>query len=804
MAPDETGHGVPYPASWEADVVMSNGRPVHIRPIRPDDGDRLRAFHESLSERTIYFRFFTAKTELSDEEIERFTHVDYDNRAAFVAVLRGNIVGVARYDRIDERDAEVAFVLRDELQGRGLGSILLEHLAAAARERGIRRFIAETLTNNSRMIATFTESGFKAKAHREDDVIAVEMDLEVTEDSRDVRMAREQRGEARSIERLLTPSSVAIVGVSRRESSIGRQLLRNLRDSGYTGEIIVVHPEAAEIDGFPCIQALADHGDVIDLAIVAVDAEKVDDVIQDAASAGVLGLVVVSGGFGDSGADGMARQQRLVDRCHAFGMRLIGPNALGIINTDPQAPLNASLVPRMPEPGSLGFFSQSGALGSSLLERMRLRGIGISSFVSAGNRADVSGNDLLQYWDRDQATSAVMLYLESIGNARKFARLVRRMSTTTPVLLVRTGGSGAALPTGHSALPTALSYTAFAQILIAAGLSVHDSVDDMLDTATILSTQPMPRALGAMVVGNSDAVSVLARNAADRFGLPIVAEPETFARASTPGRFAEAIERAAKDPNVGAVIVVHIPPIESADDAAVIAAIDEAARASGLCTVVVGPGLASGAHAIDGIPRFVDVEDAVRALASVVAIARRLSTDDPGLIAPEGYDWAGLDAALAERADTGLTVLRGTQALGLLRDAGITLALAPVHGHAMRIQMLLDPLFGPVMRAGLDDPIAARLDDATYRLAPIGSPQEAADALGQVRTIDLAAAAGRLPVACADLMHILSWVNHMCPNVVGIDCRGIRPSGPDSVSVAHLELTLSATPPEVDPDVRRL
>ena len=383
-------------------MVLRDGRPCHVRPIRPDDAPRLVEFHSRLSAETIYFRFFAPYPELSDRDVKRFVNVDYTDRVALVATEGGELIAVARFDKLNPRDAEVAFVVRDDHQSRGLGAVLLEHLAAAAWEIGLRRFVAEVLPNNRKMLGTFREAGYVVSQRMEDGVFHLTFDLEPTDKVMDVRAAREHRSEARSVERLLNPVGVAVIGASRTPGRIGHELLRHLRDYGSQGPLYAIHPEADSILGVPAYRHITDIPQPVDLAVVAVPADSVLPVVAECAAAGVSGLVVVSSGFADTATDeGRARQRQLVRTARESGMRVVGPNCLGIINTDPRVSLNASLSPLVPGRGRVGLFCQSGALGVTVLETVARRGLGLSSFVSAGNRADVSANDLLQYWESD-------------------------------------------------------------------------------------------------------------------------------------------------------------------------------------------------------------------------------------------------------------------------------------------------------------------------------------------------------------------------------------------------------------------
>ncbi len=553
----------PAPAHWEADVPVRDGRTVRIRPITPEDGERLAAFHRSLSDETVYFRFFAPYPELTERDVRRFTHVDHDNRVALVATVGGQFLGVGRYDRIDDRDAEVAFVVRDDHQGRGLGSVLLEHLAAAARERGVRRFVAEVLPTNRRMLATFEEAGYHPSHRIEDGVVSLAFDIGPSESSESVRVAREHRAEARSVARLVAPDSVVVVGASRDPGSLGHRLLHHLVSGGFTGRILAVNRAAAadgvRVLGVPTYASVSDLPEPVTLAVVAVPADEVSAVVDECGAAGVAGLLVVSSGFAESGTDGLALQRALVRRARGLGMRVIGPNALGIVNTDPDVLLNASLAPAMPGRAPIGFFCQSGSLGSTILARAVRRGLGVSTFVSAGNRADVSGNDLLQYWQDDEQTSVVLLYLESLGNPRKFTRIARRLSRDKPVVAMRTGRSTQAYPLGHTIRRTALPPRAVDSMFEQAGVIQTDSLGQLYDVAGLLAFQPLPAGRRVAVVGNSDALAVLAADACEAADLDVVGDPLTLRHDATPEELSRALAGVLDDPAVDSVVVTHVP-----------------------------------------------------------------------------------------------------------------------------------------------------------------------------------------------------------------------------------------------------
>jgi succinyl-CoA synthetase alpha subunit/RimJ/RimL family protein N-acetyltransferase len=423
-----------YPAHWEADVVLRDGGTAHLRPILPTDADRLRRFYDRLSDETIYNRFFSLYRNISDRDVERFTVVDHHDRAALIATIGTEMIGVVRYERTGPDEAEVAFNIEDAHQGRGLGSVFLEHIAAAARERGISRFVADVLPTNRAMLRVFSDAGYVVDQGFDDGVVRLSFALEPTEDSLAVTYAREHRAEASSVRLLLQPASVAVVGAGRTEQSVGHVVLRHVLDAGFTGPVHVVNNRADEVAGLPSYRSVRDVPGPVDLAIVAVPADAVEEVVADCAAKGVRGLVVMATGFAETGPEGVERQRRLVALARGSGMRVLGPSSFGVINTDPGVSLNASLSPLVPPRGALGFFSQSGALGVALLDNAVRRGLGLSTFVSAGNRVDVSGNDLMQFWEEDEGTEAVMLYLESLGNPRKFSRIARRLARQKPVV----------------------------------------------------------------------------------------------------------------------------------------------------------------------------------------------------------------------------------------------------------------------------------------------------------------------------------------------------------------------------------
>lgn len=617
-----------YPAHWEADVVLRDGRTAHLRPILPDDEQAMVDFYAQVSDQSKYFRFFAPMPTLSEKDLHRFTNVDHYDRVAFVLTLAGQILAVGRYERTGPEDAEVAFLVQDKHQGRGIGQLLLEHLAQAGRECGVERFVAEVLPENTRMMQVFREMGYQVKSGWDEGTIHLVFDIDPTETSVGVMAAREHRAEAASIEAFLAARSVAVIGASRRSESIGAALVRNLVLGEYAGKIYVVNPNADSVSGMPAYANVGDIPDEVDVAVVAVPADTVQDVVLDCAAKGVHGLIVISSGFAETGEEGRQRQRKLVGLARSYGLRLIGPNALGIINTANEISLNASLSPIMPPRGRAGFFCQSGALGTAILGKVQGRGLGLSTFVSAGNRADVSGNDLLQYWEEDPSTEVILLYLESIGNPRKFSRITRRVSRKKPIIAVRSGRTTQGVPMGHVVRSVAAPQAAIDAMFRQAGIIQVESLDEMFDVAQLLAHQPLPRGSRVAVVGNSDALGLLAVDAAAGSGLTVTRSIALGAEA-TAEDFEEALDEALDDPEVDGLLTIYIPPINSggvevANALATVAEQSDKPIVStflgreGVPELLRVPDLTGSTAGRGSVPSYPAVEAAVRALARVV------------------------------------------------------------------------------------------------------------------------------------------------------------------------------------------
>ena len=516
----------------------------------------------------------------------------------------GQVVGHGQYFPDGTGGAEVAFAVADDWQGRGIATLLLAQLAEAAAAEGVRQFTAVVMTSNRKMIGTFRDSGFPSKSARDPASCKVTFPTTLSEDGRRRFEERERTAAVAAVEHVLRPRSVAIVGASRRPGSIGAAVMANLVGGGFTGPIFPINPHASTIEGLPAYASLRDVPEAPELAVVGVPAAQVVDVAHDCAAAGVGALVVLSAGFSEVGEAGERRQRELVAVCRSAGMRLVGPNCLGVINTDPGVSLNASFAPGAPPPGRVGFASQSGAFGIAALDLARTHGIGLSSFVSAGDKADLSGNDFLQYWEADERTDVIALYLESFGNPAKFGRIARRITALKPVIVVKSGRSAAGqrAASSHTGALLAAADTTVDALFRHAGVIRTDTVGEMFDVAAVLSRQPLPRGNRVAIVTNAGGPAILCTDACEADGLLVeplgqatrtalaaalpaeasVTNPVDMIASATAADYERALEVVLDDPEVDAVIAIFVRPLatRAADVVAAIRAV-AAARPTG-------------------------------------------------------------------------------------------------------------------------------------------------------------------------------------------------------------------------------
>ncbi len=521
-------------AARAVDVALRDGAPIHVRPVRADDLPALRAFLESLSADSRRLRFFTPAADLG-AAARWAAEVDRHERDGLLALTGdGEIVGHAawaRYGPGADR-AEVAFEVSETMRGRGLATILLAHLAFGARAQGIATFVAEVLPENHKMLGVFRESRLPLQVHSEPGVLTVEMPTAFTDEARDRFRQRERLAAVAAMDAVLRPRSIVVVGASPDRATIGGALFANLVAGGFTGALHAVNKRGRPIGAHPCHRTLDEVPGELDLAVLAIPAAEVLTVARQCGERGVRALVVVAAGFAEAGPEGAERQRELLAVCRGAGMRLVGPNALGVLNTDPAVQLDATFVPTQPPPGGIGLLSQSGGVGIALLEQARELGVGISAFASVGNKADLSGNDFLEWGEQDDRTSAILLYLESFGNPRKFARIARRVGQQKPIVAVKAGrtSAGQRAASSHTGALLAGNELAVSALFRQAGVLRADTLGELFDLAALLERQPLPAGRRVAIVTNTGGPGTLAADACQAAGLELPVLPERLRR----------------------------------------------------------------------------------------------------------------------------------------------------------------------------------------------------------------------------------------------------------------------------------
>ncbi|WP_324650925.1 GNAT family N-acetyltransferase [Georgenia sp. H159] len=731
MSEDVTGPATPpedpppYPAHWEADVVLRDGIPMHIRPITPEDAPALQELHQRQSPLSQYYRFFAPMARLSDKDLHRFTHVDHDDRVALVLTSGERILAVGRYDRIEPDVAEVAFYVADSEHGRGLGSVLLEHLAAAGRERGVARFTAEVLPANARMIRVFRDAGYEVRQELDDGVLHVDFHIEETGRSWTVMAEREQRAESLSMRTMLSAGSVVVVGLGGPEQVFAERAAATIRAGDFTGPVHVVGLDDAA--AYPALVDLArdltESGRAgPELAVVAGEPDAVVAAVPDIAALGAHAVAVLSGGFAEEGPVGRQRQEELVRRTRAAGMRLLGPASYGLVANGQAGRLDATLRQGIGR-GGVALFTQSGAIGSALLAAVQQRGIGLRSFVSAGNRADVSGNDTMQAWQDDPEIAAAVINLESVGNPRKFSRIARRLSATTPLITVASGRTGQQVPPGHTVRTTREPQRVFGQMLDQAGVIRARTTQEMLDLAQLLAAQPLPRGPRTAVLSNSGALTSTIAGTARSHGLrPKVSGAGLHALAGAED-YARELARLREDDTWDALVVAHVPPFGGGDPG-VWRAVAAAAAGEQRPVLAAVEGLLGLTPELTAegrvVPAFATPSDAVAALAGAVSHTRWRQGDRGELVDPSGLAPARARELLApvlRGLDTGDVVRLEQDAVAeLLACYGLTLVPSRAVTSAEEAVAAAEELGWPVALKTRDEILRHRADLGGVRL----------------------------------------------------------------------------------------
>ncbi len=624
------------------DVILRDGSTLRLRTPRQDDADRLLAFFGSLSERSLYLRFHGFPL-LGPQLVEPLLEPDWDERGVLMGALAEEggerVVAVANYVRLrDPTLAEAAFAVADENQGRGIGTRLLEQLAERAASVGIERFLAEVLPDNRNMLGVFEAAGFELTRELEGGEIEVQFPIAATETYREHVEERDHTAVAASLRPFFEPRSVAVIGASRRRGSIGGELFRNILAGDFVGAVYPVNRDGVPVAGVRAYASIEEIPELVDLAVISLPAGAVLEAAEQALRSGVRALIVISAGFAEIGSKGAELQEQLLALVRAHGARLIGPNCLGIASAAPS--LNATFAARSAPSGSIGFSSQSGALGLALLEAAEARGLGLSAFVSIGNKADVSSNDLLEWWEDDEATTLILLYVESFGNPRRFGRLARRVARRKPILALKSGttASGQRAASSHTAA-LAGSEAAVDALFHQAGVIRASSLEELIDVAALLSSQPEPKGRRVALLTNAGGLGILCADACEAAGLELpelagdtrtrLAEllspeashtnPVDMLGGATAATYAEALPVLLADPQVDAVVVLFVPTVTATAEQ-VAEALERSARAAPepkpiLAVVMSAAGIPAALRRADGrVAAFSYPESAARAL----------------------------------------------------------------------------------------------------------------------------------------------------------------------------------------------
>jgi acyl-CoA synthetase (NDP forming)/GNAT superfamily N-acetyltransferase len=825
-------------------ALLTDGSTVEIRTAGPQDTGAVQAMHEAMSPENLYLRFFGFSRDCAGQEAERVCRAAGAGHAALVAWLDGRLAGVASYEPAGtDGAAEVAFAVPDDLHRRGIATLLLEHLVSLARLRGLTAFTASTLVENSAMLHMFSDAGLPVRRGVADGVVdstfplpggAADPDLG---HYLDAVASRESRADVASLRHLLQPESVAVVGASRRAGSVGRAVLRNLVTGGFAGSVYAVSPRGQQMEGVPCVASVADLPEAVDLAVIAGPAAAVPEVAAACGQRGVRALTVITSGLGPAGAD-------LLAVCRRHGMRLVGPNCLGIVV--PATGLNASFIASQPAPGVAGVVVQSGGVGIALLAHLSRLGIGVSSFASVGDKYDVSSNDMLTWWDQDGLTRLAVLYVESFGSPRNFARTARRVGRRMPVLTVIGGRSadGQRAPASHptaAATPLVTQEALFGQ----AGVVAARSLGELIEAAALLASQPLPAGRRVAIVSNAGGAGVLAADACGDNGLDVaklgaatrrrlrgllpdgavVTGPVDTTTAVTADVFRACLEQVAADDGVDAVIAVAVPTAISDLRPAITAAalakplaaalLDQAESVRLLRRVL--PARPAAAPAVDGVPAYAYPEGAARALGH--AARYQAWRDQQAAPVPE---LSGLRPAAARELVAGFLAahpgggwLPARQAAELLSCYQLPMAarteaadeqqpMLPGGTEAL-VGVRQEPVFGPLIVLGAGGVATDVPGDYAARLSPL-SQADAEDMIRDVRTAPLLFGhRGTSPVDVGALADVLLRVSRLADDLPEVAELNLRPviASPDGARAAEARIRVTAAA-HTDPFLRRL
>jgi acyl-CoA synthetase (NDP forming)/GNAT superfamily N-acetyltransferase len=823
-------------------ALLTDGTTAEIRPAVPGDLPAVQAMHEAMSPATSYLRFFSYSRLSAEEEAKRVCRPPGPGHQALLALCGGEITGVASYEVGGSGQAEVAFAVTDQMHGHGLGTLLLEHLVSGAVQRGVTTLTASVLLDNAEMQRVFTGAGLSVQRHLEDGVL--EFTCALPRDDADphwdmyldAAAARERRADVASLRHVFQPDSVAVVGASHRIGTLGRAILHNIVTGGYAGRVYAVNPHAQHMEGVPCLASVSDLPEPVDLAMVAVPPAEVTAVANECGRRDVKAMVVITAGLDT------AQEADLLAICRRYGMRLVGPNCFGV--AVPGIGLDATFASRHPAPGIAGLVMQSGGLGFALADRLSRLGVGVSSFASVGSKLDVSSNDLLLWWEQDQATKLAVLFIESFGNPRKFARTARRVSRTLPLLTVHAGQPTAGLRAAgsHTAAVTTPLVTQEA-LFRQAGIIATRDLGELVDVAALLASQRAPAGPNVAIISNVGGAGVLAADACTRQGLTVhrltgdtrrrlhslvpasgaVTGPVDTTATVTEDGFRRVLEMVAADDGVDAVLALALPTAATGDLTAAIRAADVPVPLAAVLldqaeAVQLLARTGSGAQQDGQIPAYAYPEAAAKALA-------RAATYGAWRTRPAGHLREFGDVKVARARALVRDFLHRHPKGGWLPPSAVStllacyqvhlLSLAPAtsadeavraaEGTEVIIGVVQEPVFGPLVVFGLGGVATDVLADRAARLAPL-TDADADELIRSIRSAPLllgfrGSQAADLK-ALQDLLLRVSRLADDLPELAELDLNPVI-ARPDGVAVVDARIRLAPAEPQ-DPFLRRL
>jgi len=713
---------IPEGLAYKEHVILKDGQGLLFRPAFPNDIPKVQEFMKRVSRESLRMRFMAAVSEVPPNIVKNLCEGDFTESGCLLAITsegsESKIVGLGNYIAMgNKKSAEIAFLIEDDYQGKGISTLLLERLAGLAAANGYIEFEAEVLPDNQPMINVFKSSGFEVHKVWHSDTVHVELPTSGAAATWRKSNLRERIAVANSLAPLLRPKSVAVVGASRDPLSIGHMIFKNILNGNFQGTIYPVNPEATSVNGVKAYSSLQEIPGKIDLSVISVPAEKVLEVAKKSITAGAKGLLVVSAGFAEAGEEGNKRQKNLVKLVREHGVRLLGPSCLGLMNSDPKVHLNASLAPNIVQRGSAGFFSHSAALGLVILEYAMEKGVGFTTFVSAGNRADVSGNDLLLYWEEDVNTKMAILYLETFGNPRRFVRIARRMSYKKPILCVKSARSVEGRKTAEAKSGTLSGGTRQVEALFRqTGIILAETLEELFDVAVVLDHQPIPKGNRVSILANSAGVATIFADTCESNGLDLAGPKLVNLGAFTsPESYETKVYEALVNENVDSLLVGYAcvgrcgsEHVAAAIRRGVLLAEKEMSYKKPVLLCLMGETGSISLVKEDGnhdnkrmFPAFRFPESAARALGRIVRYAEYCNKPPGKLVWFEDVKpelaRQEIQSILSNLTSQQTVEIEISTAENILKNFGLSITQTSKEGNPFILKVKPDPLFGPLI-----------------------------------------------------------------------------------------------------------